>query len=356
MTIDPSHITAVAIVLAFAAGLVSFLSPCVLPLVPAYISYLGAMALGGGTASAATPGGGGVAVASRRATFTLAVFFVLGFSLVFIALGATVGLVGFAFQDMISGLIRAGAALLLVFGLRVAQVRLGLSRWLLLALGAALVMFIIDVRPIVPRVLDSLMVFTIVLAGAEMQTAYRLPLSVTAGVLNVFASPTGQQIIAGRAVEPLQVLALLIETVLIVLIVLFLSRTDMFYMEKRFHMQPTGGQGGVGGAMLMGAIFAAGWTPCVGPNLAAILTLGSESQTAALAAILLAFYSAGLAVPFLIVALAFNQAAGLLQAMKRHMNTITLINGALLMFMGILLLSGRLAYLAQIGSFININL
>ncbi|MFN8470789.1 MAG: cytochrome c biogenesis protein CcdA [Anaerolineae bacterium] len=354
MVIDPSHITAIAIALAFAAGLVSFLSPCVLPLVPAYVGYLGAMALRS-SPSAATPGGNAT-VATRRATFTLAIFFVLGFSLVFIALGATVGLVGFAFQDMLSGLLRAGAALLLVFGLRVAQVRLSLSRWLLVALVAALAMFVIDVRPIVPRVLDSLMVFVIVLAGAEMPTAYRLPLAVTAGVLNVFSSPTGQMIIAGRPVEPIQVLALLIETVLIVMIVLFLSTSDLFYSEKRFHMQATGGRSGVGGAMLMGAIFAAGWTPCVGPNLAAILALGSESQTVGLSALLLAFYSAGLAVPFLLVAFAFNHVSGMLQAMKRHMSTITLVNGILLMFMGILLLSGRLASLAQIGSFFNINL
>jgi cytochrome c-type biogenesis protein len=352
MTIDPNNVTALAVAIAFAAGLVSFLSPCVLPLVPAYISYLGASSLGGGVAATAS----GPAVASRRGTFMNAIFFVLGFSLVFILLGATVGLVGFVFQDAITGLLRAGAALLLVFGLRVAQIRLSFSRWVLVAVGAALATWIIDARPDVPRLLDSLMVFFIVLAAAELPTAYRLPLGVAAGALNVFASPIGARVMAGEGVEPISLIAFLIETVLIVLIAVFVSQTDLFYMEKRFEMDRSGARRGVWTSMLMGAIFGAGWTPCVGPNLSIILSLGFVSQTVGLAALLLAVYSLGLGIPFLLVGLAFGYFANLIQRMKRHMSTVTAVNGALLVIMAILLLSGRLAALAQFGTFLDINL
>lgn len=350
MTIDPSNVTAFAFVLAFAAGLVSFLSPCVLPLVPAYISYLGARTIGPGGMALA---GGGMTVAARRNVFVNAVFFVLGFSLVFIVLGATIGLVGFLLQDLVTGLMRAGAALLVVFGLRVANVRLSFGRWALVAALAGVVMFIIKVGvpPVIDMrsVLDGLMVFVIVLAGAEMPSTFRLPLSVLAGALNVFASPFGPlspRGLDGLTAEPIRLLAFMAETVLIVLIVLFVSQSDIFYMEKRFEMQRNE-RGGVFGALLMGAIFGAGWTPCVGPNLAAIFVLGSESRTTLLAALLLAVYSLGLGIPFLGVALAFERFVGWIQRVKRHMNTVTAINGALLVLIGLLLLSGRLATLAQ---------
>lgn len=352
MVIDPSNVTAVAFALAFVAGLVSFLSPCVLPLVPAYISYLGASSL----SSQVDLAPGGAAVATRRNVIVNAVFFVLGFSLVFILLGATIGLVGFVFQDLITGLIRAGAALLIVFGVRVANIRMSLARWSLVALVAGVAMFFISVSQPAVRVLDALMVFLIVLAAAEMPTAFRLPLGVGAGALNMFASPVGQQMLSRQPIDPVRLMALLIETLLIILIVMFVSKSDVFYMEKRFEMDNTHSRRGVGAAMLMGAIFAAGWTPCVGPNLAAILVLGSEGGTAWLAAVLLAVYSLGLAIPFLAVALAFDRFARLLQRAKRYMGTITAVNGVLLVFMALLLLSGRLAALAQFGTFVDFGL
>ncbi|MCW5882443.1 MAG: hypothetical protein KIS91_16055 [Anaerolineae bacterium] len=351
MTIDPSNVTAFAFALAFAAGLVSFLSPCVLPLVPAYLSYLGAAAIGPGGMAVS---GGGVAIAARRNVFVNAVFFVLGFSLIFIALGATIGVVGFVFQDLVTGLMRAGAALLIVFGLRVASARLRVSQWVLVGILAAVALYVIKVGfPLtldVRGVLDSLMVFLIVMAAIEMPAPFRLPLSVGAALLNVFGSPFGPLGPRGMAAltgEPVRLIALLLETGLIFAIVMFLSQSDVFYMEKRLEFH-TGERRGVWNAMLMGAIFGAGWTPCVGPNLAAIFTLGSQSQTALLASLLLAVYSLGLGIPFLAMALAFDRFVRWMQQIKRHMSTVTAINGALLVLIALLLLSGRLALLAQL--------
>src|SRR5689334_8163061 len=105
MVIDPGNITAFAFLLAFAAGLVSFLSPCVLPLVPAYIGYLSARSIGSG--ALATSAGATVTASVRRATFINAVFLVLGFSIIFILLGATIGLVGYFLQDLFTGIMRA---------------------------------------------------------------------------------------------------------------------------------------------------------------------------------------------------------------------------------------------------------
>ncbi len=350
MTIDPSNVTAFAFGLAFLAGLVSFLSPCVLPLVPAYIGYLGASAIGVG-------GLDGTAASTldvRRRTMTNALFFVLGFSLVFILLGATIGLLGFFLQDFITGLVRAGAALLIVFGVRVAGLRMNLARWFLLAALSGVVMYLIKVG-IPPTfevrgVMDALMVFCLVLCAADMPAPYRLPLAVGAAAFNFFGSPfglIGPLGASGLTAEPIRLLALLFETTLVFLIGMFVSQTDLFFMERRFEMHHSPGSGGIWPSMLMGAIFGAGWTPCVGPNLAAIFILGSESRTTLLAAGLLAVYSMGLGLPFLGVALAFDRFSVWLRYLKQYMGVITAVNGTLLVLIGCLLLSGRLATLAQ---------
>lgn len=349
MTIDPNNVTTVAFALAFLAGLVSFLSPCVLPLVPAYISYLGASAIGVGGV-----GDTSAAFAVRRRTMTNAVFFVLGFSLVFVALGATIGLVGYFLQDLVSGLMRAGAALLIVFGVRVANVRMNLGRWLLLAAASGVAMYVIKVGSFttldVRGLLDGLMVAALVLCATDMPAPFRMPLAVGAAALNFFAStfgPLGPLGVGALTSEPVRLVALIMETLLVFIIAMFISQTDLFYMEKRFEMHNAPGAGGILPSMLMGAIFAAGWTPCVGPNLAAIFVLGSESGTALLAAALLAVYSLGLGIPFLGVALAFDRFSGILRHLKQHMDVITAVNGTLLVLIGLLLLSGRLATLAQ---------
>jgi cytochrome c-type biogenesis protein len=332
MQIDPSNVTALAVVVAFIAGLVSFLSPCVLPLVPAYIGYL--------SGAAVTPEG---VIVNRRDTLLHATGFVLGFSAVFVILGASVALVGYFLQDSISILVRSGAVLLVIFGLRVAGVRLDLIRWAVVAVVVGLATYWMSLGDSLPRAMTAAMIVIAVLAVADLPLAVRWGLGLLAGVLNFASSTT---FLAPRVIE----------SALIVGIVALVSQTDLFFTEKRFetgHNQP--GQG-YWTSMLMGAIFGAGWTPCVGPNLAAIFALAGASQTVGIGAVLLAIYSAGLAVPFLLVGAAFGAVASALRRLNRYLPTIAMANGVLLIFMGILLVSDRLAFLASYGTFLNFGI
>jgi len=100
-------------------------------------------------------------------------------------------------------------------------------------------------------------------------------------------------------------------------------------------------------SFLMGVFFSAGWTPCIGPTLGAILALGYTSSTISQGAWLLAGYSLGLGIPFLLFALALDRASGILRSLKRHIRTIQLINGTLLVLIGLALLTKQLALIAR---------
>jgi cytochrome c-type biogenesis protein len=209
---------------AFAAGILAFISPCILPLVPIYIGYLS-----GSAVSETTP--------SRWVTFGHALAFVLGFSLIFTALGAAVGLLGGLLTTHMPLLRRASGLLLIVLGLSVA------------------------------------------------------------GVLKI----------------P------------------FLSQ------ERQIQWQPSSPS--YPASFLVGLIFALGWTPCIGPILGAILVLAGTSETVAQGAFLLAIFSLGLGVPFLLVGLALGQMRGLLRRINRYGNVIYLVSGGFLILMGLLLLT-----------------
>ncbi len=99
---------------------------------------------------------------------------------------------------------------------------------------------------------------------------------------------------------------------------------------------------GRGGPVTVGAAFALAWTPCVGPTLGAILGLAAAGQSNGEAALLLSVYSAGLAVPFLLCALAFNAAQGSFAFVKRHYAAVQVGAGVLLLAMGVLVISGDL--------------
>jgi len=99
---------------------------------------------------------------------------------------------------------------------------------------------------------------------------------------------------------------------------------------------------GSGGPLVAGAAFAIAWTPCVGPTLGAILTAAAVQDTVGEGGILLAFYSAGLAVPFLLTALAFNRATSAFRWLRDHYLAVTAISGLILVSMGVLLLTGEL--------------
>ena len=99
---------------------------------------------------------------------------------------------------------------------------------------------------------------------------------------------------------------------------------------------------GRGGPLVAGAAFAVAWTPCVGPTLGAILSAAALSNSAAHGALLLAFYSAGLAIPFLLTALAFERMTSLFAVIKRHFRLVIATGGLVLIGMGALIWSGEL--------------
>jgi len=219
VTVESLSLAAVG--LAFAAGLLSFLSPCVLPLLPVYLSYVS--------------GVGVDRLESRRGRVTgLALLFVAGFTVVFVLLGAGAGGVG------------------------------------------------------------------------QLLVDYRKELTVAAGI---FIALSGL-IVAGVIRVP----------------------------EKALGIAPR--PGGAGGAFLTGAALAIGWTPCIGYVLGAILTMAASSQNALSGAFLLLAYSAGMGVPFVLAALAFDWVAARLAAVKRHYRAIQVASGVVLVVFGVLLALG----------------
>lgn len=102
---------------------------------------------------------------------------------------------------------------------------------------------------------------------------------------------------------------------------------------------------GAGGPVIAGLAFAVAWTPCVGPTLASILAAASTSDTVGKGGMLLAFYSAGLAIPFLVTAVAFDRATGAFRWLRDRHVIVTAVSGAILIAMGVLILSGELTVL-----------
>jgi cytochrome c-type biogenesis protein len=220
---------------AFAAGTVSFLSPCVLPLVPAYMSYVTGQSLAAQT-------GGGVTSASRVSAATLSLFFVLGFSAVFIALGASAT---------------------------------ALSRTLL---------------------------------------QYRYEAGIAAGAL---------------------------VTLFGVVMLVGVERIPFLRRDAHFHLRAA--TGSPGSAFVLGIAFGFGWTPCIGPILGVILTAAAVSESASAGVRLLAAYSAGLGIPFLLTAAFLHEAAGRLRLMRRTGRPLMIAAGLIMVAMGIAMITGKLS-------------
>lgn len=124
--------------------------------------------------------------------------------------------------------------------------------------------------------------------------------------------------------------------------VLFIASVFVTRLNREFRPSGLIERAGRGGPIVAGAAFAIAWTPCVGPTLGAILGLASTSSGTAAGALLLAVYSAGLAVPFLFAAVAFNAATRAFGFFKRHYATIQLGSGAVLVAMGLLVITGEM--------------
>ncbi|MGO4533921.1 cytochrome c biogenesis CcdA family protein [Leifsonia sp. 2MCAF36] len=211
-----------ALPIALVAGLVSFASPCVLPLVPGYLAYVGGIS---------DPG----AKRDRSRVLTGVALFILGFAIVFIAYGAAFGALGY-----------------------------WLVRW----------------QDVVVRVLGALVIVM--------------------GLVFI-----GQFSFLQRTIKP--------------------------------SWRPATG---LIGAPLLGIVFGLGWTPCIGPTLAAISALSVGSGSPWRGALLGLFYCIGLGIPFLLVALGFDWVAGSVSFVKRHIRAINVIGGVLLVLIGLLMVTG----------------
>jgi cytochrome c-type biogenesis protein len=132
---------------------------------------------------------------------------------------------------------------------------------------------------------------------------------------------------------------------IIVMGVFFIASVFVVRINREWHPENLIEKAGRGGPVVAGAAFAIAWTPCIGPTLTAILSTAALSNSTAKGAGLLAVYSAGLAIPFLLTAVAFRRMTSLFAAVKRHYAVIVATGGAILIVMGLLILTGELTQL-----------
>ncbi|HKS68437.1 MAG TPA: cytochrome c biogenesis protein CcdA [Candidatus Acidoferrales bacterium] len=281
----------VSIFAAFLAGLISFLSPCVLPLVPGYVSMLsgiGVEQLKEGNAP-------------RAEVFTSALAFVIGFSVVFVAFGASASAVGTFLRENRTVLTPIAGALILLFGLHLVGWLAKLTVRLGIIIGAVLV--------------------------------------VVGVVLNVWPA------IAADEVSPVQFYS--------VAVIFFFGPALTRWLNRDVHFRQMGGKPGLVSGFLLGFAFAFGWTPCIGPILTTVLTLAATEKTLGRAVFLLVCYSAGLAIPFLITALGIGGFLKFYQRFRRHLHTVEVWSGVLLLAIGGLVFFNRLTWLSGKLSFLN---
>lgn len=214
---------------AFGAGLLSFLSPCILPLIPGYLGFISGLSLEELKNNSA----------SQQKIWRGALFFVAGFSLVFILLGTSVSYLGTFFNSSLFWLNKIAGVFLILLGLNLTGV----------------------------------------------------------------------------------------------------FKFKLFNFEKKFQLKKINGSLWL--SFLLGCAFAFGWSPCIGPILASILVMAANQQTAWAGALLLTAYSAGLALPFLLAALAINKFLTYFIKFKKALFIVSFLTGFLLIFVGILLLSGN---------------
>lgn len=222
------------------AGIVSFLSPCVLPLVPPYLAYLG------GTTIETMSEEGALDDHTWRRVVKASLFFVAGLSTVFITLGAGASFIGQALQTWKGVLGQIAGVFIILFGLH---------------------------------------------------------------FLGVF-------------------------------------RISAFYREWRVQRDATANMS-YGGAYLMGLAFAFGWTPCIGPILGTVLSLAANESSMGAGVRLLAVYSLGLSIPFVLAAVAIKPFLGFIKRFRRHLGTVEKVMGAALVVTGILFLTGSINWLGQ---------
>jgi cytochrome c-type biogenesis protein len=242
--------TSISLPFAFFAGLVSFLSPCVLPVVPAYLTFVSGLTMDELADASEAP--------TRRNAVLHAALFILGFLLVFMTLGASATAAGQALNRVLPAISRVGGVVVIGLGI-----------------------LLLDWVHFPPLARD---------------------------------------------------------------------------LRVHLRTKPTG----VFGSLVVGVVFGAGWTPCIGPILATILLYASMEATVARGTLLLALYGLGLGVPFLVAAVAFNRFLTSLEKLRRWARPIQKIAGILLVLIGVLLVTGKFAAvstsLADLPQWINLEL
>ncbi len=353
----------VTLPLAFLAGLISFISPCVLPLVPAYVGYMGGRALQ--TASAMTQGDNAPQGRQTRRRLTIvlhALSFIGGFTFVF----AVIGILPFLFISQVENLNRtliidiigrAGGIIIIFFGLH------------FMGMLPSFFAYLRRHPALLRTVLTSLVVLLI--AGVLIYWSFLGSVTLVdaaAPRLGAIDAPTGTLVLAGTAAIsdttllewfiPLPMLLAL--GALVVFMVLGGAFTQperfwnralntlelAFYSDTRHQMTASGRQG-FSSSALMGIVFAAGWTPCIGPIYGAILTMASQGSSIGWVVVLLAVYSLGLGLPFLLTAVFLDSAVGVLSRFRRHMRKVEIFSGVFLVIIGVLVASGQLRLLTQ---------
>ncbi len=224
---------------------------------------------------------------------------------------------------------------------------------LLLAAGAGLLSF---ASPCVLPLLPAYLGYLTGLTAEELQeprdigtrihvlgrsVAFVLGLSLVFAALGASASVVGRSLLANQIVV-LRVAGILV--VVLGLHTLGLIRIPFLYREKR--MTFAGAEGSYLGALLLGAAFAAGWTPCIGPFLAGLLALASQEQTVSQGMLLLFVYGLGLGVPFVLTGLALGSSLRLLRGLRARMQVLEIVSGLLLVGMGLLIFSDRLSLIS----------
>ena len=142
--------------------------------------------------------------------------------------------------------------------------------------------------------------------------------------------------------ENKQLLTKISAVLIIAMGLLFVSSLFITRLNREWHVDALLERAGKGGPIVAGAAFAIAWTPCIGPTLGAILSAAALTESAGRGAFLLAVYSAGLAIPFLLTALAFSQMTTAFAVVKRHYQAIVAVGGLILIAMGVLIWTGEL--------------
>jgi cytochrome c-type biogenesis protein len=214
---------------------------------------------------------------------------------------------------------------------------------ILAALGAGVVSFVSPcVLPLVPGYLSAV---TGVSVGELEEASWRRVLlpslvfvasfSVVFILLGVTATKLGQTLQDHRST-----LEKIAGAVIVGMGVLFVASLFVARLNREWHVEALMARAGKGGPLVAGMAFAIAWTPCIGPTLGAILSAASLSSSWVHGALLLAVYSAGLGIPFLVTALAFSRMTTAFGAVKRHYAAIMGVAGCILIAMGILILNG----------------